>query len=50
MGAVEEMMCIVHVSVTNEVYMDVFWCRLCVNMIRERVIYLFWVGQEGCDE
>ena len=29
--------------------MDVIWRRLCVNMTRGRVIYLFCVGQ-GCDE
>ena len=31
------------------VVMDVILCRLCVNMIWGRVIYLFWVWQ-GCDE
>ena len=31
------------------VVLDVIWCRLCVNMIWGRVIYMFWFG-EGCDE
>ena len=31
------------------VVLYVIWCRLWVNMIWGRVIYMFWVG-EGCDE
>ena len=47
-GAVVEMMCVVCVSYKGGiVVMDVIWRRLCVNMIRGRVIYLFRVWQ-GC--
>ena len=30
--------------------MDVVWCRLCVSMIWERVIYLFCVGKGATSE
>ena len=41
-----EMVCVVCVSYKGGiVVMDVIWRRLCVNMIRGRVIYLFRVWQ-----